>query len=278
MIESIQIGVDLATAASVIIAVYIFYLQSIERRESRRGQFEEGEKSQLQSEMWGYFKKVADRIGGFTIKFDKERRELKEFVEEIPEDENWVNENIGSISSDLSERTRKVINLSEDIRAYLLYDAVPEAKSLLHYYEFEQTKKDEILKKINDSVEEIQEYIKCIERIKEALKEIKRMLEVDKGELDGLDKIIDKFKFNKIIEQYPTKTQQDKLQVFVGLLIKGLRQLVETQSEIAPELDSDNKQASEKQQNAPDSDNEKKVVFIGSTLMKLRQDLLEAIK
>ncbi len=298
MIESVQIGLDLATAVSIIFAVLIFYRQSIESRESRREQFEEGEKSQLQSEMWGYFKGVADRISGFTIKLYNERRELDEFVEGIPEDEELINKDIHDISSNFSERARKAIDLSKDIKAYLLYDASFEVENLLGYYEFEQTKKDEILKGIDDSVKEIEKYIKQMRDFQGNFKIVDGVKKRDEESKKRLDEIIKKTaeitkdeKYKKMCyevlmtgksqemeEGQEQKTQDRKLQILVGSQIGALRKLLETKSTIAPEPDSDNKQASEKQQNAPDSDNEKKVVFIGLTLMKLRQNLLKAIK
>ncbi len=262
MIEIIQIALEriesIPTVLSIILAIGVFWWQVRANRKSRR-----------QSEMWGYFKRVADRISDFMIKFDSEARKLESLLYEILKDTEQSNENIKDTFSGVSKRTTKALEISRDIHAYLLYNARPEVESLLHYYKL-QTKRDNILRGINNATEETG---KCIEQMEDFQGTFKMALGVLEGN-ERYKSMLDEFIRDILGEDPAAMEQSGKLNKLVESQINALRSL------IAPARDSNHKEKLKEQANnaKPNSGDKEEVVFIAQTLQKLRQNLLKEIK
>ena len=135
MLENVQIGLDLASALSIIGAAIIFMGQLTKDRSSRRS-----------NEMWIYFKQVTDDISKYKMKYVSSLLQFQHTaVEEITQAE------VNRIIDDIAVST-------DEFAFHIKYYTKTNLENLLLYYQGKEPLKKEILELIDILLDKIAIY------------------------------------------------------------------------------------------------------------------------
>ena len=139
--QNIEVGLDLATALSIIGAAWVFINKYTKERKDRRN-----------NEIWEYFKKIADDISDIKLEITDEiskRLYFLEMGELITEDE-------------IRNASIKLRQLSKKLIFHIRFDTMVDIQNLLKYYHVKESTEAEILKIATDTNAEIK---KCIDEL-----------------------------------------------------------------------------------------------------------------
>ena len=127
--QNIEVGLDLATALSIIGAAWVFINKYTKERKDRRN-----------NEIWEYFKKIADDISDIKLEITDEiskRLYFLEMGELITEDE-------------IRNASIKLRQLSKKLIFHIRFDTMVDIQNLLKYYHVKESTEAEILKIATD--------------------------------------------------------------------------------------------------------------------------------
>ena len=163
--QNIEVGLDLATALSIIGAAWVFINKYTKERKDRRN-----------NEIWEYFKKIADDISDIKLEITDEiskRLYFLEMGELITEDE-------------IRNASIKLRQLSKKLIFHIRFNTMVDIQNLLKYYHVKESTEAEILKIATDTNAEIK---KCIDELEKKEKLFssrvhKELEKAKKGELD----------------------------------------------------------------------------------------------
>ena len=135
MLQNIQIGLDLATALSIIGAATIFI-----------GQFTKDRRSRRSNEMWTYFKQVTDDISKYKSKYASALMNLHYIT---------LNE---TTQTEITKTTDDIFVTTDEFAFHIKYFTQAKLENLLIYYQIDERLRKEILELIEKLLEDIAIY------------------------------------------------------------------------------------------------------------------------
>ena len=141
--QNIEVGLDLATAFSIIGAAWVFINKYTKERKDKRN-----------NEIWENFKKITDGISERKLEITEEVIKLK-----------YGGKGTSATSEEVYDTVDRITFLSQTFGFYIMYETRVDIENLLEYYNVNQSKKEEILKIIDVSVLKIDNYGKQLAQI-----------------------------------------------------------------------------------------------------------------
>lgn len=147
MVENIQIGLDLATALSIIGAASVFLMQFLKERRDKH-----------KSEMWQYFKDVTNGISERKLKITEAVSDLK-FRQEESLQQLLSQREAQLKPQDVPVAINTVKRLSNVLVSYIKYETKADLDNLLAYYDIKQSERAEIFGNYTNVVDGIEKFI-----------------------------------------------------------------------------------------------------------------------
>ncbi len=168
MLENVQIGLDLASAISIIGAASLFLWQFYRERNRNR-----------KSEIWTNFKEIADDIA-----------EQKIEISDLIAKQLYFKEDGSKVTTDdLAKILQQLKQLTTKLQFHIRYDAKQDVRNILAYHSPGNYEDHPIIKLLDKTIHNINMYIGWLHRIEEKTEEIKEIEEIDNKIKDQIDEI-----------------------------------------------------------------------------------------
>lgn len=146
MLENVQIGLDLASAISIIGAASLFLWQFYRERKRNR-----------KSEIWANFREIADDIA-----------EKKLGITDLIAKQLYYKEDGSSFTIDEAVKILpQLMRLTTNLQFHIRYDAKQDFKNILAYHSREELEDHPIVKLIDRTLKNIQKYILWLHELKD---------------------------------------------------------------------------------------------------------------
>ncbi len=145
-LENVQIGLDIASAFSIIVAAVVFFLQFAKERKRNRS-----------NEIWEYFKEIADDISDIKL----------EITDVLAKQLYYKEDGSPVTKDDFLKTVPKLKNLTNKLIFHIKYDTKQDIQNILKYYSVKELKLKTIEDIIDKTLDNISKYFECLLRVGE---------------------------------------------------------------------------------------------------------------